>query len=168
MTHPKITTWTGQSINLLDPDPDTIIIEDIAWSLSHLCRFTGHTSVPFSVAEHSINVSNNFSDLALEGLLHDAQEAYIGDVSSPLKSLLPEYKKIEKKFESVIRKKFGLTTDEDSWRLIKEADKEALQEELERFINIPLERKLAINAFSLAPKDAFTLFLNHYDTCRRI
>lgn len=104
-----IQTFTGLRFDLLDPQPDQICIEDIAHALSQLCRFTGHTMYFYSVAQHSLLVSQLVKPtLALVALLHDAPEAYIGDVSSPLKALLPDYKKIEYGIWLAIANKFDL------------------------------------------------------------
>lgn len=106
---PEILTVSGNYFSFEDPDSSTYTIEDIAWALSHINRFTGHTSKPYNVAHHSVMVSYLVpSDLALIGLLHDSSEAFLGDVSSPLKQLLPEYKAIEQKVEASIFKRFGL------------------------------------------------------------
>jgi 5'-deoxynucleotidase YfbR-like HD superfamily hydrolase len=120
---PIILTNSGIEFNLLHPDPDLIEIEDIAHALAHLCRFTGHTSKFYSVAEHSLRTSLCpciTPDLELEALLHDAAEAYVGDVSSPLKSLLPEYKAIENNIEQAIRLRFGLPAQQSP--IVKNAD----------------------------------------------
>lgn len=116
-----ILTQSGRSINLLQPDPALISIEDIAHGLSHLCRFTGHTRVFYSVAEHSLEVSYAVpAKYALEALLHDATEAYLGDVSSPLKALLPEYRLLEHGMDQAIRKRFGLPAMQSPY--VKHAD----------------------------------------------
>jgi hypothetical protein len=100
---------SGKYLNLLDPDPDLITIEDISEALSKLCRFTGHTHGFYSVGEHSLWVARFLPDhLKLEGLLHDASEAYLGDVSSPLKDLIPGYRNLEAQMDYVIRSKFKL------------------------------------------------------------
>jgi len=104
-----IQTASGIFFNLKHPDPSLVSIVDIAHGLSHLCRFTGHTNGFYSVAEHSVKVSRLVpEDLALEGLLHDASEAYVGDMASPLKALLPEYRRIEWKVQHAIARAFDL------------------------------------------------------------
>jgi uncharacterized protein len=118
---PTILTHSGLTFNLLEPDPDLIEIEDIAHALSHICRFTGHTRVFYSVAEHSVRASQCVPpEFAMEALLHDAAEAYIGDVSSPLKAQLHEYRNIEFKLEQAIRQRFGLPPKQSP--CIKQAD----------------------------------------------
>ncbi len=104
-----IQTFSGQHFDLTDPQPDTIRIEDIAHALSQINRFTGHTHRPYSVAQHSLQASYIVPpQFALEALLHDAHEAYTGDVSAPLKSLLPDYRALEDRIESAVRRRFGL------------------------------------------------------------
>lgn len=96
-------------------------IEEIAHALSHLCRFTGHTRKHYSVAQHSVHVANLVpTGYQLEALLHDASEAYLGDVSSPLKALLPDYKRIEQSVEYGIARHFALAYPQTP--CIKEAD----------------------------------------------
>jgi len=84
-----IQTCTGKRFDLLDSDPESICIEDIAHSLSHQSRFTGHCKWFYSVALHSILVCEKAEPQdKLYALLHDAAEAYIGDISTPLKNIL--------------------------------------------------------------------------------
>lgn len=106
---PTIQIHSGKYFDILHPEDSDFTIEDIAWALSHINRFTGHTSVPYNVAQHSLLVSALVPKRdAMAGLLHDGSEAFLGDVSSPLKQLLPEYKVIEARVEAAIFERFGL------------------------------------------------------------
>ena len=107
-----IVTYTGVEIEPLRPDPALIRIEDIAHALSNNCRFTGHVREFYSVAQHSVYVSRHVpSEDALEGLLHDASEAYLSDIARPVK-MQPEfgavYKTAEERLERAIAKRFDL------------------------------------------------------------
>lgn len=110
---PWVVTAHGRAFYLRDPRPEEVFIDDIAHSTSQLCRFTGHTRIFMSVAHHALVVARVLIDLGrpdleLYGLLHDAHEAYYGDMSSPLKSLLPEYKAIEERGWHAVADRFGL------------------------------------------------------------
>lgn len=118
---PTILTRSGHYFDLADPQPDMVRIEDIAHALAHLCRFTGHTRVLYTVAQHSTHVSGTCpKHLALQGLLHDATEAYVGDIASPLKAMLPDYQAIEARVWLAIAERFGLPAELDP--AIKDAD----------------------------------------------
>ena len=105
-------------------------IETIAFALSHINRYTGHVG-QYSVAQHCVLVAKQLPDeLKLAGLLHDAPEAYIGDVSAPLKKHLPEYKIIEEFYHSVIDDHFGVVTEQPA---IKEVDVRMLITEAKSF-----------------------------------
>lgn len=85
-------------------------IESIASALSHINRFNGHVG-QYSVAQHCVLVAEQLPrEFMLDGLLHDAAEAYIGDVTAPLKSLLPDYQPLEERYHDVIDAVFGITT----------------------------------------------------------
>ena len=92
-----IQTYTGRKFVLTDPRPEDVCIEDIAHSLSLQCRFNGHCIDHYSVAEHSHRVSGIVPpEHALAGLLHDAAEAYIGDMVKPLKMMMPAFREVER------------------------------------------------------------------------
>lgn len=118
---PTILTRGGSYFDLLDPHGSRIEIEDIAHALSNLCRFTGHTHMFYSVAEHSwwCSMIVSRSD-ALAALMHDAAEAFVGDVSRPLKSLIPDFRRIEHVVQSAICARFGLSLELPA--TVKEAD----------------------------------------------
>jgi hypothetical protein len=108
-----IQTRTGKRFYPANPDPATIDIQDIAHALSNICRYTGHCREFYSVAEHSVRVSNLLRPnrrAALAGLLHDASEAYLADIATPVKTLpaFAEYREIEARLQRVIFSRFGL------------------------------------------------------------
>lgn len=124
-------TYTGKKIYLENPSVDDIDIEDIAQGLANTCRFAGQCSEFYSVAEHSIRVAIavNNREIEFEALMHDATEAYIHDITSPLKSVLPEYKRIEIRLNDVIREKFNISSN--FHKEIREADLRMLATERE-------------------------------------
>jgi hypothetical protein len=104
-----IQTYSGKYFHYLEDNPQNIKIEDIAHGLSNLCRYSGQCNSLYTVAQHCCIVS----DLAekgfrLEGLMHDAAEAYMGDIPRPVKNLVPEIKILEKKVFRQIAKEFNL------------------------------------------------------------
>lgn len=106
---PILQTVSGRMINLANPEPADININDIAHSLANLCRFTGHTKSFYSVAQHSLLASLNVgAEHALVALMHDAAEAYIGDLAAPLKYMLPAYREVEAGLWDAIAWKYRL------------------------------------------------------------
>lgn len=130
---PWIQTASGLKFPLIDINPDAILIDDIAHALSMLCRFNGQCLRYYSVAEHSVHVSYEIApELAMLGLMHDAAEAYLGDVPSPLKRELRDFRDIEDNLIRAIGVKFGFShpekgTEDD--RELKRADVQLLIDE---------------------------------------
>lgn len=104
-----ICTSKGVYFDFEHPEVHPYDIEEIAHALSLQCRYTGHCKHHYSIAQHSVLVSYQVPHyMALTGLLHDASEAYLGDVSTHLKSMLPEYKALEARVEEAISDTFNL------------------------------------------------------------
>lgn len=104
-----VQTFTGKQFFPLDPRPQELDIADIAHSLAMQTRYNGHTAEPYTVAQHCVLLSHAVShDNALWALLHDATEAYIGDLVRPLKRHLPDYIAIEDRLMAVIAERYGL------------------------------------------------------------
>lgn len=104
-----IKTFSGKHFYYDKINKDDIVIHDIAVSLSNICRFAGHLSHFYSVAQHAVLCSQLVpQEFAFEALMHDATEAYCQDIPAPLKRLLPDYKRMEEKIDAVIREKYGL------------------------------------------------------------
>lgn len=112
---PVIQTASGDYVSPLYPNEWTPRIDDIAHALANLCRFTGHTRKFYSVCEHSCRVADLLPPhLRLAGLLHDASEAYLGDMSRPLKHhpfFGEAYRDVEQALQGRIEEVFAVTTD---------------------------------------------------------
>lgn len=120
---PTILTAAGRYFDLLRPQASSFGIEEMAHALANICRFTGHTRTHYSVAQHCVLVSYVVQDeWALHGLMHEAAEPFIGDVSGPLKAQLPEYKRIEINIEAAVFQRFGLLWPDAAVAAVKHAD----------------------------------------------
>lgn len=169
-------THSGKKYWPRDPRVEDVCIEDIARGLSMLCRYTGQVQYFYSVAEHSILVSLMVPpELALEGLLHDASEAYCADMNRPLKHGLTDYKRFERMNEEVIRTKFRLPLTEHP--LVKQADSNILRTEYktlmrhqlppEDLVMVPGVYDPAVRLFCWTPAQAEVAFLNRFDALKR-
>ena len=127
---------SGRRLDLLDPSPFDVEIEDIAHGLARVARWNGQTigDEPFSVAEHSVLVEQICHQLRpgwpakwrLAALLHDAPEYVIGDMISPFKTAIGlDYRAFEAKLEAAVHRRFGLPAVRDAAlkKLIKRADR---------------------------------------------
>lgn len=107
MKDTRIMLASGALFDLTDPEHSDFTLQDIAHGLGRVCRFAGQTNRFYSVAEHCFHVARNVPlEHARAALLHDASEAFIGDVTRPLKALLPEYCEIEARIEDTIASRF--------------------------------------------------------------
>ncbi len=126
-----IQTYTGRKFWPLDPRVEEIFIEDIAHALSLICRFGGHCRPFYSVAQHSVMVSRIVAKgHELAALLHDAPEAYIGDMVRPLKQHMPDFLDADSWISSCVEERFGLTPGALSSVEVKLADDTMLATEL--------------------------------------
>ncbi len=179
----RIKTFSGKVFDYDNPTPDSICIEDIAHALSNVTRFAGHTKVHYSVAQHSIIVSGFAmaplpelqAKYCLLGLLHDASEAYLGDVPTPWKKMLQfdYYRQMELKTMNAIFQALEVDANfEDLPPEIHKADKEAFYMEEAYLMNhinsednpytFDTVRKFAV----VPPNVAEKLFLEIYEEAK--
>ena len=169
---PTILLLSGEYFDLAEPEACAFQVSDIAHALGNICRFTGHTQRFYSVAEHSVICSHMVPpEDAMAALMHDAAEAFIGDVSSPLKSLLPDYKAVERRVEQAVWSRLGLPPTLPP--SVKIADRRALAVEQRVCMGNgdewgngePSDEDCALIRF-LSPEDARAAFLDRYHDLR--
>ncbi len=137
-------TYMGNKVNPLNVTPKDITLEDIAHALSLLCRGNGQVAHFYSVGQHCINcakeaaVRGDSVRLQLGCLLHDAAEAYMSDLITPIKVLMPKYYEIEDDFLKAVYAKFGLgDITKEEWEHIMEIDKALLTYDLVELLKEP-------------------------------
>ena len=159
----EIMTYTKKMFDPLHPNVELIDIEDIAHALSMLCRANGHFKSFYSVAQHSINCmkeakAKGYSErIQLACLLHDASEAYLSDVTRPVKAELPRYKEIEAPLQETIWNKWlGESLTEEERKQVFDIDDAIL---IHEFLNL-MDAKIAdhIPEIHSVPQFAFTGF----------
>lgn len=126
---PEVLTFNQECLDLASPGAPYLRfnLADIALGLSRMPRFAGHTTEPYSVAQHCLMVASLVPpECRLQALLHDASEAYLMDMPSPIKSAFPEYQALEASVEGEIYARFGVTSPEYNKAVIKKADVRAL------------------------------------------
>ncbi len=166
-----IQTFLSKKYFPLDPRPEDVEIEDIAHSLSFLCRYNGHIKKFYSVAEHCWIISHVVPpELALKGLLHDASEAYMSDIPRPFKYSveLKKFREVEHLNSKVIYNKFGLSDDEPA--IIKEFDGRIITNEKHSLFNTihpeftdTLPRIKGIRIRGWSPKTAKLRYLERFN-----
>ena len=159
----KIQTFTGLLMDPLNAQPHELLIEDIAHALSNMPRFAGHLKEFYSVGEHCLRCLSFAMDTPydLEVLMHDATEAYLMDIPSPIKYRFPDYVAAEKQLANTIDITFGLYSQMFADR-IKEIDKFVLQEELSFLLNDTGGDRPIWYQIKQTPKQIEHLFLNEY------
>jgi len=131
-------TFTGKKFHPYAPQADQIDIHDIAHALGMNVRWNGHIKNFYSVAEHSIHVASLVPPRArMWALMHDAAEAYIGDLPKPVKDFMPEFEHCELNIELAIIEKFNIPIDDEIHTLVKTADRWMLHQEGKRLLQNP-------------------------------
>lgn len=175
-------THTGKLVDVRNPTPDMVDLEDIAHALSMICRFAGHVREFYSVAEHSVLVAmlGNRHDLSPEFnlalLLHDAAETYIGDIISPVKRILaPTSNSLEQQWLRAIEEKFNLGDRLSNMdQSIHKADRLALSVEVSKLFypvdptwwtkfEKPTKNQLLAEIHCFSPADARRRFLQYFN-----
>ena len=164
--HGYITTFRGQKFYYDSEDTQSINIEDIAHALANTCRFSGHSLDFYSVAEHSVWVSKLCDD-PIEGLLHEGEEAYLCDLPSPLKRILPDYRAMQDRVRKRVCEAFQLTYpfSEDlkdcDWAQLKTEAKSLLVAHFP-FEDFPTKKVSPYVPLCLDPEEAEVQFLRRY------
>jgi 5'-deoxynucleotidase YfbR-like HD superfamily hydrolase len=172
---PYLQTVSGRWVNPFDPDPDQLDAGDIARALANQCRFGGHSRVFYSVAQHSVIVSElveqrgGDTEDAFAALMHDATEAYLGDMPHPIKhrsSLGAAFKAAEETLEQAIRDRFRIKSDVPE---IKRADRALLATERRAFSaetwhwpELEGVEPLDLDLAAWSPEDAAQAFAQRY------
>lgn len=169
MIDPYILTIRGNHFDFLDMTNNRFDVEEIAHALAHLCRFSGHCKEFYSVAQHSVIVSRLAGNgHHMGGLFHDAGEAYLGDITTPLKQLLPNYQRITSAVEAWLVEASGY--DIHSLE-VKYADLQALGMEKRDLMVHDHTKWGVLDGIQippdvidpLPPVDAFNLFMETYE-----
>lgn len=127
---PWILTASGVAFDLAAPDPQDVRPFDVAHALSNRSRFGGHALRFYSVAEHSLRVSDEVpARLALAALLHHAAEAYLGDVAGPVRAFAPVLFVTEHRVLEAVGTRFGVALRDLLSGEVREADRRALVRE---------------------------------------
>lgn len=199
----RIVTSQGKFVNPLDIQPEDIDVRDIARALSHICRYTGHTERFYSVAEHSVYVSRLAemeaeqvgSDAAkvcaVQGLFHDAGEAYLSDIASPVKNS-SDFEQYRTEENLLLHRILEALSDEFNLRIgtplrveVKSADHRIVMNEFLRLMpwvpehlarnvvpyteaelrraNVPAKNEQMGPAWGLDPEQAYGLFIRRMD-----
>ena len=151
----KIQTYIGRLVDPFNLNESEVHIEDIAHALSQLCRFTGHTRRFYSVGEHCLLVAGMLGEytprIALAGLVHDAGEAYFGDMAGPMKRRIDmgEYNTAEHRAAAMITRKYCGELTQRERSLVKDADARAYHIERAQLIRPGFMEPYEVSDFSV-------------------
>lgn len=184
-------TVTGRCFYPLAPRAEDIDIQDVAHGLAMCCRYAGHTSRFYSVAEHCVHVSREIERMlrdtapqhlqradmlevlqwSLAALLHDSSEAYLGDMIRPVKHQpeMESFRVAEARIERAVAKRFGLTDDDACWGLVRDIDNRILVDEIAALKRDPSMyadvsgKPLGVRIECWSPESAKHHFLHRYE-----
>lgn len=168
MGYPLDVPCQGVSFDLFDPDPNLFSLEHIAKCLGAIVRYLGGTKQPISVAEHCMMVAQLLreegydTNIQLAGLLHDASEAYLGDICKPLKDFLKKecsgFKDLFNTWDTAVYKRFGVNIVGNLEAIVKQADIKACTIELQydRELSSGKNKVECVNQRFFSHYDAFT------------
>jgi uncharacterized protein len=172
---PYLQTVSGRWVNPIDPDPQQFDIEDIARALGNLCRFGGHCRVFYSVAQHSVIVSElveqrgGDAEDVFAALMHDASEAYLGDMPHPLKhrsALGAVFKEAEDHLEAALREHFaikpGVAEIKRADRALLAAERRAFSAERWAWPELEGVEPLDIELEALSPDESERTFMRRF------
>jgi 5'-deoxynucleotidase YfbR-like HD superfamily hydrolase len=153
-------TRSGKRFYVFDPRAEDVCIEDIAHALSNICRFGGHPSSFYSVAQHSVLVARWLSDqghpkdVVFWGLMHDSAEAFVGDMIWPMKRSeeLSNFAVVEHRVMLVIAERFGMAMPEPT--AVKQADLVLLATEKRDLMAPSSERRAGVGPEVTAARHA--------------
>lgn len=166
---PAIMLRSGAWFDFCAPSSSAFTIEDIAHGLANICRYSGQCSSFYSVAEHSILVSDTALGFEFEALLHDAAEAFLGDVTRPLKQMLPDYKKIEANVERAVLDRFGVAgplpmqVKQADLRVLAAEQKQIMPEGTDGWVRGQRVEPAPVVVRHLHPAEAKRIFLDRFE-----
>lgn len=170
---PTIMLHSGAWFDFCAPAESNFTIEDIAHGLSNICRYSGQCRSFYSVAEHSLLVSEVAEGYEYEALLHDAAEAFLGDITRPLKQMLPEFKRIEAEVERAILDRFGVTgaipaqVKQADLRVLAAEQRQIMPEGTDGWVRGQKVEPAPVVVRHLAPEIAKEEFLRRFETLRQ-
>ena len=172
---PYLQTVSGRRVNPFDPDPEQLDPGDIARALANQCRFGGHSRVFYSVAQHSVIVSRVVEERGgdvedvFAALMHDASEAYLGDMPHPLKhrsALGAAFRDAEAQLETAIRDRFNIKRNVPEVKAVDRAllatERRAFSAEAWHWPELDDVEPLDLELTAWSPDQAAAEFANRY------